>query len=108
MSHLVATFGPWLLSVLGLLGLIWLRYKQPVTWLYFVGVKALWIVFALTTGQLGFIFAAVGYSGVFIHNYLGWRRDGPEVALAPLVEAGIISPEQARAARAFSRKAAPA
>jgi hypothetical protein len=37
--------------------------------------KLIWIVYALTTKQYGFIVAAVAYGIVYVKSFLHWRKD---------------------------------
>lgn len=76
---------PWLLSVVGLIGL-WLAGKRrALGWYVGLGAQLLWVAFALITGQLGFLLSAVGYGVVYARNAWRWSQpseSSPE-ALTP-------------------------
>jgi hypothetical protein len=63
-----------LLSALGIVGLLLAGSKRKVGWLVGVAVQPLWIVFAITTQQYGFILNAGIYAAVYARNYILWRR----------------------------------
>jgi nicotinamide riboside transporter PnuC len=70
------------LAVIGIVG-IWLAGRRNL-WGWAIGLAAqvLWIVFALVTGQYGFIFSALAYGFVYARNWLRWRRDRDEHSAA--------------------------
>lgn len=63
------------LSGVGIVGIILAGSKRKVGWLVGFLVQPLWIVFAITTGQYGFILNAVIYAAVYARNWLRWRRE---------------------------------
>jgi hypothetical protein len=64
------------LAVVGIAGL-WLAGRdRSVGWAIGLGAQALWIVYALATGQPGFIVSAVAYGVVYGRNWFRWRRTG--------------------------------
>lgn len=64
--------GAWsyLLTIIGIAGL-WAAATRPWGWLIGVSVQPLWITYALTTHQYGFIFGSVAYGTV---QYRNWRQ----------------------------------
>lgn len=61
----------YLLTVVGLLA-IWLVPKHPrIGWSVGLASEALWMAYAVTTGQPGFIVGAVAYGAVYTRNL--WR-----------------------------------
>lgn len=62
------------LSGLGIVGIILAGSKRKVGWLIGFFVQPLWIVFALTTGQYGFILNAVIYAIVYARNWIRWAH----------------------------------
>lgn len=65
----------WLLALLGLFGL-WLAGNRNMwAWRIGIAVQVLWVAYALTTRQWGFIASALGYAGVNLRNLLKWRRE---------------------------------
>jgi nicotinamide riboside transporter PnuC len=66
------------LAIVGIVG-IWLAGRRNLWgWAIGLAAQALWIVFALLTGQYGFIFSALAYGFVYGRNWLRWRRDRDE------------------------------
>lgn len=65
----------WLLTVVGVTGMYLVGNKNRNGWLVAVASQGLWITFAIITGQLGFIVAAVIYGTIFIKNYLNWSKE---------------------------------
>lgn len=72
MSPLAWSF---LLSALGIVGLLLAGSKYKVGWLIGFCVQPLWVIFAIQTEQYGFILNAVIYAAVYARNWLRWRRD---------------------------------
>lgn len=66
------------LSFIGIAGILLAGSKYKVGWLIGFFVQPLWIVFAVTTEQYGFILNAVIYAAVYARNWLLWRRDERE------------------------------
>lgn len=64
-----------LLAVIGILGLYLAGSKNLWGWVVSFGAQLLWIIFAITTGQYGFILSAVAYGWVYARNYLRWRKE---------------------------------
>lgn len=68
----------WLLASIGLLG-IWLTgSRRRVGFLLGVGAQVLWLAYAITTGQWGFIATAIAYAVVYGRGWLAWGRPSPE------------------------------
>lgn len=64
----------WLLSAFGITG-IWLAgSKRSVGWLIGIMTQFLWITYAVVSHQYGFILASLCYGGVYLRNYLAWRK----------------------------------
>lgn len=63
-----------LLAAVGILGLLLAGSKRKVGWAIGFGAQALWIVFAVVTGQYGFILSALAYAIVYARNWWAWRR----------------------------------
>jgi nicotinamide riboside transporter PnuC len=61
------------LSALGIIGILLAGNKNRVGWVVGFFVQPLWIIFALTTGQYGFILNAVIYAVVYARNWWMWR-----------------------------------
>ena len=63
------------LSVIGLTGLYFAGNKSQVGWIIGLSVQILWIIFALTTFQWGFILSAVGYGAMNLRNWRKWHLE---------------------------------
>jgi nicotinamide riboside transporter PnuC len=66
------------LSAIGIVGILLAGSKYKVGWLLGFFVQPLWIVFAIQTEQYGFILNAVIYAAVYARNWLRWRREERE------------------------------
>jgi nicotinamide riboside transporter PnuC len=64
-----------LLSAIGIVGILLAGSKRKVGWVVGFFVQPLWIIFAVTTEQYGFILNAVIYAAVYGRNWILWRRD---------------------------------
>ena len=63
----------WVLAVIGVIGIYFVGRKFTWAWLWLIFNECLWIIYAVTTEQYGFIFAAVAYVAVYIKVFLHWR-----------------------------------
>lgn len=59
------------LTVIGVTGLFLVTHKLRAGFVVGLAVQVLWIVYAVVTGQWGFIGSALAYGAV---NVLGWCR----------------------------------
>lgn len=63
------------LAAVGILG-IWLAGRKSLWgWAVGVGAQALWIVYALVTGQYGFIVSALAYAAIYGRNWWKWAAE---------------------------------
>lgn len=67
------------LSALGILGIYLAGRRSAIGWAVGLGAQVLWIVFAVTTGQYGFILSALAYGTVYARNWWAWTHDDEEV-----------------------------
>ena len=65
----------WVLAAIGVTGIFLVGRKTIWGWIVLGVNECLWIVYALTTHQYGFIVAALAYAAVYIRSYIHWRRD---------------------------------
>jgi nicotinamide riboside transporter PnuC len=72
----------YVLAAIGVTGIFFVGRKTIWGWLVLLLNECLWIVYALTTKQYGFIFAAIAYGIVYIKSYMLWRKEdnSPEVS----------------------------
>jgi hypothetical protein len=68
-------YGSWVLAVIGVGGIYFVGRKTIWGWLVLLFNEVLWIVYALTTDQYGFIFSALAYALVYIRSYIHWSKD---------------------------------
>lgn len=73
---MIAWYWSYLLTAIGLIGLLVAGSKKSWGWLIGLGAQALWIVYALVTRQYGFLVSAVCYGAVYARNYWSWRAKG--------------------------------
>lgn len=72
----------WILACVGVVGIFIVGKKNFWGWVVLVTNECLWTTYALITEQHGFIFGAVVYTAVYIRNFLRWRKEHREGALA--------------------------
>ena len=65
----------WLLTIIGVSGLFIAGNKNYWGWIIGISAQLLWIAYAITTAQWGFLFSAFVYGGVYIRNWIKWRKD---------------------------------
>jgi hypothetical protein len=64
---------PYVLSIIGVTALVIIGRGHWWGWVIAFGNECLWVVFALTTHQYGFILGAAVYGSVNIYNARRWR-----------------------------------
>lgn len=64
----------WVLSIIGILGFIYAGRHQWWAWLLLASNELLWIIYAVTTKQYGFILGAIGYITIHTINAQRWRN----------------------------------
>ncbi|MFB7936666.1 hypothetical protein [Streptomyces sp. NPDC056049] len=70
----------YILTAVGVFGLWLAGRKSKFGWAVGLGAQVLWLSYAVTTEQWGFILSAVAYGWVYSKNFLAWRRAELEVA----------------------------
>lgn len=68
----------WTLALIGMTGVYLTTKKMIAGFIVGVSVQGLWVAFAISTAQYGFIFSALGYGFVNLLGILRWRRDDRE------------------------------
>jgi hypothetical protein len=64
----------WVLAIVGCTGIFFVGKKTLSGWLILMLNECLWLIYAVTTRQYGFIFASVGYGAIYIKSYSEWRK----------------------------------
>lgn len=65
----------WILATIGVTGIFFVGRKTIWGWLVLLFNECLWIVYAITTEQYGFIVAALAYAVVYLRSYIHWSKD---------------------------------
>lgn len=65
----------WILAAIGITGIFFVGKKTVWGWLILLANEFIWIAYALSTKQYGFIISAAAYAAVYIRSYIHWRRD---------------------------------
>lgn len=65
----------WVLAAIGVTGIFLVGRKTIWGWLILCVNECLWIIYALTTKQYGFIVAAIAYGIVYVKSFIHWKRD---------------------------------
>jgi hypothetical protein len=68
-------FWSWLLAAVGVTGIFFVGKKVIWAWLVLLVNECIWIAYALTTKQYGFIVMATAYAIVYVKSYIAWRRE---------------------------------
>jgi hypothetical protein len=64
----------WVLTAVGVTGLYFAGKRKAWAWLIGLGAQVLWLAYAVTTKQYGFIVSAGAYGWVYTRNTLLWMR----------------------------------
>jgi|LauGreDrversion4_2_1035121.scaffolds.fasta_scaffold04379_19 hypothetical protein len=72
----------YVLAAIGVTGIFFVGRKTIWGWLVLLLNECLWIVYAVTTKQYGFIFAAIAYAVVYIKSFLHWKNEDEEVTIS--------------------------
>lgn len=65
----------WLLTAVGVFGLYLAGRRNRAGWAVGLGAQSLWLTYAITTRQWGFIVSAGAYGWVYARNWLRWRNE---------------------------------
>ncbi|MFI9824426.1 hypothetical protein ACIHFC_28840 [Streptomyces sp. NPDC052013] len=65
----------WLLTAFGVTGLYFAGRKRALGWAIGLGAQVLWISYALSTRQYGFLVSAVAYGWVYAKNFRAWHSE---------------------------------
>lgn len=64
----------WCLTLVGFVGLLCAGSRKWWGWLILCGNECLWVVYAVTTRQWGFIFGAIVYGLAYTRNIRKWKQ----------------------------------
>lgn len=65
----------WILTAVGVCGL-WLAGRRNLAgWALGLGAQGLWVAYALSTEQYGFLFSAAAYGWVYATNLKRWTQE---------------------------------
>ena len=68
-------YASYVLALSGVVAIYFIGRKRIWGWIWATLNEVMWIYYAVTTKQYGFIFAAIAYSVVYIKSYLHWKRE---------------------------------
>lgn len=71
----MSQYWSWALTVVGVTGLWLAGRKSPWGWAVGIGAQVLWLAYAITTRQWGFLFSCAAYSWVYVTNFRRWRAE---------------------------------
>lgn len=75
MIHLITTYGQYVLSVFGLIGIKLAGRRNAWGWLISLCSQLAWATYIAATGQWGLMIGTCGYAWVYLQNFRSWRRD---------------------------------
>ena len=67
----------WILMLVGVTGIFLTGRRIKWGWLISVLAECLWILYAIATGQYGFIVAAIAYGVIDLINFRRWSQVAP-------------------------------
>jgi len=65
----------WVLACIGVFGIYFVGRKTVWGWLVLLANEVIWIVYAVSTKQYGFIVSAIAYAIVYVRSFIHWRQD---------------------------------
>lgn len=68
------TYWSWILAVVGVSGMFLVGQKVLKGWIVLFCNECLWITYAISTKQYGFVVMATAYIIVYIKSYSEWRK----------------------------------
>lgn len=73
----------WILTAVGVFGLYLAGRRSPWGWAVGIAAQVLWLAYAISTEQWGFLASCFAYGWVYLRNFRAWRADlrpSPEAA----------------------------
>lgn len=68
------SYWSYVLTAVGVFGLWLAGRKNQYGWAVGIAAQALWLAYAISTEQWGFLVSAFAYGWVYIKNFLAWRE----------------------------------
>jgi hypothetical protein len=68
------TYWSWILAIVGVSGMFLVGQKVLKGWIVLFCNECLWIAYAISTKQYGFVVMATAYIIVYIKSYSEWRK----------------------------------
>lgn len=65
----------YLLTAIGVTGLWFAGNKSIYGWIIGLCAQLLWITYAISSGQYGFLLSAVAYGYINIRNLIKWKKE---------------------------------
>lgn len=65
----------WVLALIGVTGIYFVGRKTIWGWFVLLFNECLWMVYAITTKQYGFIFASLAYAATYVKSYIHWSKE---------------------------------
>lgn len=65
----------WVLAIIGVTGIYFVGRKTIWGWFVLLFNECLWMVYAITTRQYGFIFASLAYAVTYVKSYIHWSKE---------------------------------
>lgn len=65
----------WILAAIGITGIFFVGKKTVWGWLILLVNEFIWIAYAVSTKQYGFIISALAYAAVYVRSYIHWKRE---------------------------------
>ena len=65
----------WILAAIGITGIFFVGKKTVWGWLILLVNEFIWIAYAISTKQYGFIISALAYAAVYVRSYIHWKRE---------------------------------
>lgn len=64
----------WILTAVGVTGLYFAGRRNWVGWAIGLGAQVLWVAYAVSTRQWGFLVSAFAYGAVYAKNLRAWLK----------------------------------
>ena len=75
MEQWMNEYASYVLAASGVAAIYFIGKKRIWGWIWATLNEAMWIYYAVTTKQYGFILAAIAYSVVYIKSYMYWKKE---------------------------------